>query len=204
MCYNARVSIGTFLFVAVVAVYLWSRDKGIDKALALILVSIALMQLLEWGLWLNLSCNWLNRAITMIIPVYLALQPVVINWVVSDYAAGWATHYKEVATFVAATLVPFQAYRSYAAGPRCTSTDAAGHLVWNRGTLGPMSAAIYYPAMLYPLLTLKNTTFSALYVGFAALSHWRLKRGDKSGAWPSLWCHFINTLAAFAVVRGGV
>lgn len=200
MCYNANVSIGTFLFVGVIGIYLWRRDRGLDRPLALMLGVVAIMQLLEWGLWLNLRCGLVNKLITGLIPVYLALQPVALNYIVGAYDAGWGAYYKEIAAFVAATLVPFQAYRSWTAGTRCTSTDADGHLVWNRGTPGPLSAALYYPAMIYPFLTLKNTTFSLLYLGFSAASHWRLKGGDKSGAWPSLWCHFVNTLAAFAVV----
>jgi hypothetical protein len=55
--YNARVSLGTFLFVAAAAAFLWGRDRGIDRALALMLLTIALIQLLEWGLWTNLSCG---------------------------------------------------------------------------------------------------------------------------------------------------
>jgi hypothetical protein len=61
-------------------------------------------------------------------------------------------------------------------------------------------AFIYYPAMIYPFVTLKNSPFAILYLFFAGLSHGIFK-GQESKSWPSLWCHFVNALAAFAVVR---
>lgn len=201
MCYSATVSAGTFLFVGAVGLYLWKRNRGLDRPLGLILGAIALMQLLEWGLWLNLECGAVNKFITAVIPVYLALQPVLINWIVGAFDAGWANYYWEVGLVAAATIVPYQIYKAVTEYGVCSRLDTGGHIVWKNFSFGPAVSAIYYPAMLYPLLTLRNTTFSIIYSFFGLLSH-QMFSGSGKESWPSLWCHFVNALAAFAVVRG--
>jgi hypothetical protein len=202
MCYNARVSAGTFLFVAAVTAYLWSRNRGIDRPLGLMLLVVAVMQLLEWGLWLSVpGCNWLNKLITAIIPIYLVLQPVALNWIVGSYDAGWGTGYKTVAAVAAATMLPYQLYRAADSYGDCSYVEArSGHLVWKGLPLKRAISLVYYPTLIYPFLTLKNSPFAILYLFFAALSHGIFK-SQESKSWPSLWCHFANTLAAFAVVR---
>lgn len=200
MCYNARVSAGTFLFVAAVTAYLWSRNRGIDRPLGLMLLFIAVMQLLEWGLWLNTSCNWLNKLLTALIPIYLVLQPVALNWIVGAYDAGWGSSYKTVAAFAAATMLPYQLYKAADTYGDCSYVGGAGHLVWKGVPLKNPISFIYYATLIYPFATLKNGPFALLYLFFAGLSH-QIFRGGAEKSWPSLWCHFVNALAAFAVVR---
>lgn len=202
MCYNARVSSGTFLFVAVVSAYLWTRNRGIDRALALMLGTVALMQLLEWGLWMAPGCGIINKVITAVIPLYLAAQPVALNWIVGETGAGWAGGYKTVAVIAAALMLPAELVQSVRNYGDCSYVNASGHLVWKHVFSSPLSQFVYYPAMLYSFATLKNSTFSMLYLFFATLSH-QMMQATKGGAWPSLWCHFVNALAAFAVVRPG-
>jgi hypothetical protein len=162
---------------------------------------VAFMQLLEWGLWLSVpGCGLVNKVITAIIPLYLVLQPVALNWIVGETGAGWAGGYGTVAVVAAALMVPaetVQAMRNYG---DCSYLNASGHLVWKHMFSSPLSKFVYYPAMLYPFATLKNSPFSILYLFFAALSH-QMMQSTQGNVWPSLWCHFVNALAAFAVVR---
>jgi hypothetical protein len=142
----------------------------------------------------------MNKVITAIIPIYLAAQPVALNWIVGETGAGWAGGYKTVAAVAAALMVPaelVQAARNYG---DCAHVNASGHLVWKHVFSSPLSRLVYYPAMIYPFATLNNSPFSILYLLFATLSH-QMMQATKGGAWPSLWCHFVNTLAAFAVLR---
>lgn len=201
MCYNARVSAGTFLFVAAVAAILWRRNQGIDRALAGILLFIAVMQLLEWALWVAPGCGWVNKLITAIIPVYLVLQPVAVNWIVHTFRAGWGGGYGTVAAVAAALMVPYQLVQAWRTYGSCSTVGTSGHLVWKNGPpLDPIISAVYYPALIYPFATLKNSPFALLYLFFAALSHEKFKAVE-SKSWPSLWCQFVNLLAVFALVR---
>ena len=201
MCYNAKVSGSTFLFVAGISLILWKRATHLDRPLALILTFIALMQLIEWALWLQMpACNTANRTLSSLIPVYLALQPIVLNLVVGAFGAGWAGGYEYMALLMAVTVLPAQLYDAYKGwmGSACTTLSPDGNLEWPI-VVGDLFAPIYHIGMLYPLVTLKSPTFAALYVLFSVLSFWRIKGTGESKAWPSLWCHFVNLLAVFAI-----
>lgn len=200
MCYNANVSGGTFLFVAIAAAFMWYRNRDIDRPLALMLLFIAVMQLLEWGLWLNLDCNTVNKVISAIIPIYLMLQPVVLNWIVGSYKAGWGIGYGTVAAVAAALLIPYQFFNIKSFYGDCSKINKNGHLAWPGFPYHNIISLIYYAAIVYPFATLKHTGFAALYLLFAGASLYMFYDADKSG-WPSLWCHFANLLALFAVLR---
>ena len=208
MCYSERVSAFTFLAVTGVCVYLWRRAVGLDKPIALILFLVVLMQAIEWVLWRNTRCNTMNKLMSAIIPIYLTLQPIIANAIVGYYDAGWAGGYTTLAGILSLAL-PYKVHQAVKEYGVCSTVSPAGHLIWPRPILpddsvtGSIGRLLYYASFVYPLVTLKNTTFSALYVGFAVLSLGMSGYKEK-GSWPSLWCHFVNALAAFAVLRPGV
>ena len=200
MCYNAQVSAGTFLFVAAMSAYMWRRNRGLDRPLALMLVFIAFMQVFEWGLWLNLECGPVNKIISAIIPVYLVLQPVILNWVVGAYMAGWAGGYGIVALVAAALMLPERITWAVNHYGECSKPDQVGHLTWPGVPFESFVPYIYYITLIYPIATLKSPLFAALYLLFAGVSHYMTSRTNKD-AWPSIWCHFVNLLTVFAVLR---
>jgi hypothetical protein len=200
MCYNAPVSAGTFLFVAAISAYMWQRNRGLDRPLALVLTFIAFMQVLEWGLWLNLDCGPINKIISAIIPIYLVLQPVILNWIVGAWGAGWAGGYGMVALMAAALMLPERITRAVKHYGECSTVNQEGHLVWPGVPFDSFVPYIYYITLIYPIATLKNPMFAALYLLFAGVSHYMMGQ-TSSDAWPSIWCHFVNLLAVFAVLR---
>jgi hypothetical protein len=204
MCYSAEVSIGTFLFVAAVTAWLWQRNKGLDRPIGLILLVVSFMQLLEYILWMNLSCNWINKLVSRLIHIYLVLQPAVINLIVWFYDAGKFSGYWQLG-LLSFAFVPIVAWRAQSLTTKCASLGPKGNLQWpgipNDAWDSRLMRAFYYPALFYPILTLKNTMFSTLYgiFGIASLFIY----GEKSEkSWPSLWCHFVNMLSVYAVFRG--
>lgn len=203
MCYSAEVSAGTFLFVSAVTTFLWIRNKGIDRALAGILFFIGFMQAIEWGLWTNLECSSINKALAFSIPIYLALQPVIINFIVWFYKAGWASGYEWVGLFslVFTGIVVWRNRNNYGS---CVTLDTHKNLIWpgvaNQDCEDQLIRSIYYIIMLYPLLTLKNVWFSAAYTAFGAASLWMFNH-TSSKSWPSLWCHFVSALSVISLIR---
>jgi hypothetical protein len=204
MCYNAEVSATTFGLVTLASGWLWIRNHGIDRALAGILFFIGVMQGLEWILWTHLKCDWINQLVSRFIPIYLALQPIFINFIVSWFDAGWAPGYTLLG-WICLAFLPLVAWRGQSIQGQCTKIGPTGHLQWpgvpDNTPVGRIIRAFYYVALAYPILTLKNTTFSFLYGFFSILSLFVFGQDGKS--WPSLWCHFVNLLAVFAVVRPG-
>ena len=208
MCYNATTSLGTFAFVAAAAGFLWWRAAPLDHPIALILLVVVAMQLVEWGIWLTgpscaAAAGFWNGLLTAAIPLLLYAQPLALNAIVAATGSGLAPSnwYAIVARIllVAAPLFLIHLWWTRPALLCTTRHPSSGNLVWPVVLPEPWST-LYYPAMLFPLLTFRDTTFGLLYAFFAAASWLRL-RATNSTAWPSVWCHFVNALAAFAVVR---
>lgn len=205
MCYSPEVSAGTFTFVGLVAMFLWNRAAPLDRPIALILLVVAAMQLIEFGIWLNLDCGPINKTLSAAIPLLLYAQPLLLNLIVWWYKASWAPTATAVTAAILLLAAPFQIWKVAATPRTCVTVAASGnHLQWagipDEAPLGILSRMLYYVAMLIPLVTLKDSVFAALYLGFSTLSLWRIQE-TKGSTWPSVWCHFVNFLAAFAVIR---
>lgn len=208
MCYNATVSATTFLATAAVCLVLWWRNRSYDRPIALILLFVSLMQAVEWGLWLNLDCGVVNKLLTAFIPLLLYAQPLFINAIVGYYNAGWgfggATGYLGIACILLVALCAKAVQVAMNYGKCAVVKD--GHLQWDP-TPDPANTPfslfeyrIYSLAMIYPLLTLKNTLFGLLYTFFSVLSLTALTSTDTyTTTWPSVWCHFVNFLSVFAL-----
>jgi hypothetical protein len=202
MCYNATVSATTFLATVAVCLVLWWRNRAYDRPIALILFFISLMQAVEWGLWLNLDCGTVNKLLTAFIPVLLYAQPLVLNAVVGYYNAGWGYGYSILASIFAVSMLFKIGQVAMNYGDCATVVD--GHLQWGRNKSGkdpfPMSERLFYMVgMTYPIVTFKHTLFALLYLLFSSLSN-TLFVSLYSSTWPSVWCHFVNVLAVFALV----
>lgn len=205
MCYNANVSFGTFAFVALVSSFLWLRNRDIDKAIALMLLVVAFMQLIEGALWLHPECDETRKQLSSSIPLVLYLQPLLLNAIVFLFAAGWGVGYRVLAIGFLCFL-PFQLAIIRSHYGSCVEPDAQGHLNWtpvgattDSAPLGILPMILYDLAMVYPFVTLKRPLFGLAYAGASIAS--RIKLGERNPAtWPSLWCHFVNLLAVFALV----
>lgn len=203
MCYSAEVSIGTFGFVSLICLFLWQRGRPIDKALTWILLIIASMQLIEFGLWKNLECGWQNKVLSAAIPVLLWLQPLVIFLSIWYYKVGWLGFYGWLAVvyIIALPFIPREYFIKHTLG-QCTTVGDCGHLNWpaTREEADPYNLQLFYNiAIITGLSTLKSTTFSAFYIISAYLSYIYTKMYYRD-SWSSVWCHFVNALAVGAVV----
>jgi len=208
MCYDATTSFTTFFFVSAVSAYLWIRGRGIDRAIALILIVIVLMQAVEGVLWLlPEDCDDLQKLLSAFIPVLLFCQPLLINAIVGFLGAGFLD--SRIYLGIAAVLLvflPVQVMRIGSKFGSCVTQDEDGHLDWSPVSdvtsepsfIGLLPTVLYDLAMVLPLLTLRNPLFGILYVIAAAVS--RLGLGYVyERTWPSIWCHFVNALATFSV-----
>jgi hypothetical protein len=208
MCYDATTSFTTFFFVSAVSAYLWIRCKGADRAIALILFVIVLMQAVEGVLWLlPEECDESRKMVSAFIPVLLYCQPLLINAIVGFLGAGFLDGriYLGVAA-VLLVFLPVQLMRIGSNFGSCVVEDRDGHLDWSPvanvtsdpSFIGLLPTVLYDLAMVLPLLTLRNPVFGILYVIAASVS--RLGLGYTfSRTWPSVWCHFVNALAVIAV-----
>ena len=79
MCFNAPTSITIFSICLVSAIYLYFIEKNNknNKFFAILVFLIGLMQLLEFFLWKNQSCDYYNHVFSLLILVLITLQPIV-------------------------------------------------------------------------------------------------------------------------------
>jgi hypothetical protein len=153
------------------------------------------MQVIEGFLWiLPPDCGPLRQLLSAAIPVLLYLQPLLINAIVAWFGAGTVGGYGLIALLLLLAL-PFQVYR--VGLEACVTADRQGHLDWSPVVtsewVGILPILLYDAAMVYPLLTLKNPVFGLLYTGAAVVSRLALQSN-------SVWCHFVNGLAVFALL----
>ncbi len=83
MCFNAKTSLGTFAISLICCCYLLYRglktkNKN-DLFLSILTILIGSMQLIEFFLWSNQSCNDMNHYFSLLIILLLFLQGVISN-----------------------------------------------------------------------------------------------------------------------------
>jgi len=192
MCYNAPISIGTFVFAAAVAVWIFNRTP----ALAVSFVAIALMQLVEFFIWMDQGCGTLNKVATASILPTLALQPLLITLAVAYFRAGLLPRfiYIVLALCVGAKLVQsvVEAPKTYGT---CTRPGKSGRLIWQDVPWKEPGATFNY---YYPTMALLFATMKPIIITWPLLILYSLTY--QMSATPSVWCNTVNACAAWALV----
>ncbi|RZD42749.1 MAG: hypothetical protein CXT73_02320 [Methanobacteriota archaeon] len=80
MCYNAPTSLAAFSITLITSAYLYytgtkNNDKS-DKLFSLVIFIIGLMQLLEYFIWKNQTCNITNHKLSLLILLLLISHPI--------------------------------------------------------------------------------------------------------------------------------
>lgn len=193
MCHDAKTSIGTFLFVGGISLFLWFRNQKIDRAIALIFLVISSMQLLEFIIWTHLGPTPENNAASALIPILLYTQPLLIALIIWIFKAGYFTNSYLVYGLLA--LFPIFLWNlstSY------TTVSLKGHLEWNH-KYPSIFLTIYYSSMAYLFLTLKNSLMGfSLFVAY--IGSWLYYKHYYNRDWSSMWCHAVNGAALVALL----
>jgi hypothetical protein len=92
MCWNADISINTFLFgiFAIVFIFLantytkYKQDTFKNPLIYLLLLEIAIMQLIEFFLWKNLKNEKINKLLTSFASYVVTCQPLTIILMISN------------------------------------------------------------------------------------------------------------------------
>uniref|UniRef100_A0A6C0LTG4 Uncharacterized protein n=1 Tax=viral metagenome TaxID=1070528 RepID=A0A6C0LTG4_9ZZZZ len=75
MCWNKEVSMLTFIIAITGCIYLYYRNNNNDRWVALFGGTIAMIQLAEYFMWSNQSCNDINKLASMLALLVLVLEP---------------------------------------------------------------------------------------------------------------------------------
>jgi hypothetical protein len=203
MCYSPESSFGTFIFVLIICLYLWTKGNNIQKTLAIMLLFIALMQILEGFLWLNLKCTNINKLISSFIPILLYLQPLIVIGTIYMFDTGFLSPiiYKSLIAIWLLSLPLFINWIKNGFG-KCTTVGPKGHLAWPFANSDDNSnvfvSGLYNILLAIGFITLKTEWYGFFYVIMAAIGHF-VSRQMYGHSWSSIWCHFVNVLAIGAL-----
>ena len=197
MCHDAKTSIGTFLFVGCISLFLWFRNKSVDRAIALIFLVISSMQLLEFVIWTHLGPTPENKLASALIPILIYAQPLFTALIMWAFNAGYYTNsylvYGLLALFPVFLLNLSTSY---------TTVSSQGHLEWNttyHDKYLNIFPIIYYISMSYLFLTLKNPIVGFTLFGAYTFSRFYYKYYYNRD-WSSMWCHAVNGAALVALL----
>lgn len=201
MCYSASSSFGTFFFVLFLCCILWIRGSNLQKSLSIMLLFIALMQVIEGFLWLNLDCTNVNIFITSFIPILLFLQPVVIIGTLYYFGTGLLSPfvYKLLLGIALLSLPLYIDWFKDGIG-KCTVIGKNGHLVWpfTNTNPSPLAHIVYNILLSIGFATLNTEWYGLFYLIMAILGYYK-SRITYGHSWGSIWCHYVNLLAIGAL-----
>ena len=160
---------------------------------------IALMQVIEGLLWLNIECNDTNIIITSFIPILLFLQPIVIIGTLYSFGTGVLSPlmYKILLGISVLSLPLYIDWFKDGIG-QCT-VIGQGHLVWPFTNTPHSFVHILYNIILsIGFATLNTAWYGIFYLIMAILGYFK-SRITYGHSWGSIWCHFVNLLAIGAL-----
>lgn len=189
MCWNAEISINTFifsffmlLFIAYNNGYTKYKIQELNNPLAYIFIfSIISIQLLEYFLWKNITNKKLNNILSTIGTLIIYIQPIMALFLIDDVRKRnfYILIYLTIFPFLIYRLTKFHAF---------TFVSEKGHLEWNWPNMGHLGK-IYVIFLFLPLIICKLYTFAIIGAILLAISIY-LYRVDKS--YKSLWCWYAN------------
>lgn len=201
MCYSATSSFGTFFFVFLISCVLWIRGSKIQKGLSIILLFISFMQVIEGLLWLNIQCNSINIFITSFIPILLFFQPIVVIFIIYSFGIGLLPPllYKILLGIWIFSIPLFLDWMKDGVG-KCTTIGENGHLVWPYTNTSDhfFEQTLYNILMGIGIATLNTEWYGFFYLVMATLGYYK-SRITYRHSWGSIWCHYVNILAAGAL-----
>ena len=211
MCWNAPVSIGTFISSVLMCMYIWYRNGHNDRPLAIWIAWFALIQLFEFFMWRNMQEHTLVSKLSLI---SIVLQPF-------SLAAGLYYYYfikaktpdswrkpvllgvmlLSITQAISASFYAFKSKTKWLSekGPNC-------HLSWwfdkneERLPLLARQNHIFHFNLLIAVLTIKPFRMAIVYcfIGFLSYKITQLFYPGEAG---SLWCWVANILAIATIVR---
>jgi len=194
MCYSPEVSIGTFLFVGSICLFAWCRHR----AASLIFLTIVFMQLIEYILWINPTCNMYNQIASSFVPILLYLQPLLISLIISTMNAGDGFFTKYIFYTLSILFLPFlYLLDSYGKFNNCI-VASCGHLDWNIDDLSFLNY-FYYLLMIYLFFILKDKMLRNIFLSLSFIFFVYTKMFYKN-TFGSVWCFLVNIASVLALV----
>lgn len=132
MCFNAPVSLITYIIGSVFSILLIIRNKNHQRPIGLFLLFVVQMQILEYILWKNQECNKINEITTKLSAYFNNLQPFVL-YIIIVYFFGQSNIHILIHIIMLLYLIICIVYTNHSLkNIKCTLADCPKsiHLYW--------------------------------------------------------------------------
>jgi len=146
MCFSAEVSIITFLIGIIGAFLCIQLNTKVDKIIGYFYGFVALMQLIEYLLWMHQKCDNYNKFLSIIGMLLNHLQPIVLGLLVLYFNENnknkWIIYLILLVYII--IIVPYSLQFIQSGDFDCTLKDDKqnSHLIWNWNNMN-MSSFVY-------------------------------------------------------------
>ena len=191
MCFNASVSLNTFIFgfiMAIVAYY----SKIIRNSTILILLSFSSIQLLEYFTWTYYNNKKINKIISYIGLIIIITQIYLLNYYLPPV---------NISRFILILLLILLILFIIIQLPKIKFAMTRGknkHLIWHWLDLPIIWIIIGLSFYIIPILFTRNLFIIIIYLLILAISlyfYWNYK------TWGTIWCYFSNSLWVFVLIK---
>ncbi len=195
MCWNAEVSLSTFIFAvsSMTIGYLNNTETG--KWLTLY-ITIACMQLLEYFIWKNLKYKKLNKLLSICGLVIILLQPLAAGLLIvnKNYQKVFYILYILWMIIFLADNHPFTF---------TTTVSKNGHLSWNWLKIHDLYTLTWtmFVIIAIALSEVKHYQKSLIIVFIIALTYISWYIYKKDGTWGSIYCSFMNVIFFVVIIK---
>jgi hypothetical protein len=203
MCWNAEVSLNTFLFSSFVLcliiynnTYTQYKIKDFNIWIYLFFVSFILMQLFEFFIWRNVDNKLYNKLFTILATLLLLVQPIASNMLITNKSVQQSMLFVYMIC-----MVPFAIYRFMTQKINSTISDL-GHLQWNmlldnKSKIDNVIITIWFIFFLFPLFYQKKT-FGFLFGAITLLI--MIYKYYKDNTVGSMWCWVVNSIMVYYAI----
>lgn len=191
MCWNAAISLNTFLFSSfVLALIIYNNAFTAYKIPELnnrwvyfFIASFVLMQLIEFFIWRNINNLFYNNVFSILASLLLAMQPAISIMILSN------TQLRNILlTLYLLLAVPYSAYK-FSTLYVYSEISRLHHLIWNFFDITPIIRGIWFFFLLFSLVYERK--WFAVIFGLAALLVVYINYINDRSVW-SMWCWGVN------------
>ena len=218
MCCNAKASVVSWWILALMSLFLWYRNERYDRALAVFVFTLGLIQLIEYGIHSGTDPYQSGRALfitlwlqclVLAIGVFIFINgsrdpdnPSVAENVVHTIA-GWNL-FLFAFVFVVALILSFTSGSTFSAAP-----GPSGHIEWymNGGPLLGRWGWLYLIGLFVPLILIFGYYMwadvgIAILILYGILSAVYVLATYPPAAFSSMWCYLAVGFAFLAFFLG--
>ena len=208
MCWNADISLNTFIFSCFVLIFIWITNTYTKyktpffthPVMYLFMFSVVSIQLVEYFLWTNLKNKKANQYYSRIAYLIVLSQPFFIMLMIKD------SFLRNVIAGIYGFFVSmYLIIRPYLKNPPTYYTSIAkkGHLVWEWALLknnpfNDLIIVLMFLCYIIPLLLIENVFARNVILCSMFLSLFVYAR---DGTFGSMWCWFANILMLYFVIN---